>query len=236
MSKNALTIGRNPNNDWILNDKSVEEYHAEIRALDNSLQLIDLQSKLGVIVNGKKVSQHQLSPGDVVQIGFQQLDWESKTNLLVEQKSSEDSQAIKPEQSQVTLDDDLNRFLREMASTSPQDEVEIKLPEVSPKTVEISNLQTETKPIKTETNIDAKLEIDVHTNVQTIEKTPFPIKPKDIVPDRLAEIRVVKGTSIESSDMPISNFSYYVKIIAMAVLIAAVAIFGGYFLSSYLNQ
>lgn len=234
MSKKALTIGRNPNNDWILNDKSVEDFHAEIRALGDSLQLVDLQSKLGVIVNGKKIQEHQLLPGDVVQIGFQQLDWESKTEKLIrlekqENQTEKDSQNVKTE-----LSDDLNRFLREMATSAPLEEVdnqtEIQVEKVVENPTPLAEIAVEIQAPVAEP-IAEKQAIN-----SVFEKPSAFIKNQTTIPERTAEIRVVKGTSMETSEMPISNNFYYFKIIALAIFISLIAILGGYYLSAVLNR
>lgn len=240
MSKNNLTIGRNPNNDWILNDKSVEDFHAEIKALDNSIQIIDLQSKMGIIVNGRKVIEHQLLPGDVVQIGFQQLDWESKTTSLINQNGieTESQEQTTSKNKKTEIENDLNRFLREIASTSPQEDEEISIANVIHKNAKTVSPITHTKEVLEVPVLEKINKIDYgNSKVETLlHQTSTKIKPTSQPPNnKSSEIRVVKGTSMETSVMPISNKYFYFKSIATAISIALIAILMGYYLSSVLN-
>jgi hypothetical protein len=196
--------------------------------------LVDLHSKLGVIVNGKKIQEHQLLPGDVVQIGFQQLDWESKTEKLIrlekqENQTEKESQNVKTE-----LGDDLNRFLREMATSAPLEEVynqtEIQVEKVVENPTPLAEIAVEIQTPVAEP-IAEKQAIN-----SVFEKPSAFIKNQITIPERTAEIRVVKGTSMETSEMPISNNFYYFKIIALAIFISLIAILGGYYLSAVLNR
>ncbi|MGH2500126.1 MAG: FhaA domain-containing protein [Candidatus Limnocylindria bacterium] len=65
----ALTIGRDPQNDIVLDDRRVSRRHAEIRLRLGRYTLYDLQSTNGTFVNGRRVAEVVLSDGDRVAIG-----------------------------------------------------------------------------------------------------------------------------------------------------------------------
>ena len=64
----------------VLNSLEVSRYHASIEVEDDRLQLIDRGSSNGIIVNGQKQTQAQISPGDVIQIGNYQIAIAIPTN------------------------------------------------------------------------------------------------------------------------------------------------------------
>lgn len=66
----AVRIGRGKDNDIELSNPSVSLHHAEIhRRREGEFYIVDLASTNGVYVNSEKVSQTQLSDGDVVELG-----------------------------------------------------------------------------------------------------------------------------------------------------------------------
>lgn len=64
--KEIVTIGRNIENDLVLNDSSVSRYHAEIRYEGSQFILIDLASMGGTYLNNKKVLKGVLFSGDII--------------------------------------------------------------------------------------------------------------------------------------------------------------------------
>lgn len=75
----VITIGRHPRNNIVVNDPTVGRHHAQIiRHDDGRFSLVDMQSKNGTYVNGRRVyNEVILNPGDVVQIGRTVLPWEN---------------------------------------------------------------------------------------------------------------------------------------------------------------
>ncbi len=66
----TVRIGRQRDNDLVLEDTSVSRHHAEIhRGADGSLTLVDLDSLNGVFVNERQIKSAGLSDGDSVEIG-----------------------------------------------------------------------------------------------------------------------------------------------------------------------
>jgi pSer/pThr/pTyr-binding forkhead associated (FHA) protein len=65
----ATCIGRNPQNDIVLNDPCVSSYHAKIRMEDGSYFIYDFATTNGTWVNGRKIYRKRIVEGDIVTIG-----------------------------------------------------------------------------------------------------------------------------------------------------------------------
>lgn len=75
-----LTIGRDTENDLVLDDRRVSRRHAEIRLRLGRYTLYDLQSTNGTFVNGRRVAEVVLSGGDRIAVGG--------TELVLEQEAA----------------------------------------------------------------------------------------------------------------------------------------------------
>ena len=65
------TIGRDPRNDWVLQDPHVSAQHAEVRTIGGKFFLTDNLSSNGVLVNGVQLHPGELFPlnnGDAILI------------------------------------------------------------------------------------------------------------------------------------------------------------------------
>jgi hypothetical protein len=69
LSRSAMTIGRNPASDLVLDDPLVSGAHAQLRWRDGRLLLFDLGSETGTLVNGHAVGERVLEEGDVIILG-----------------------------------------------------------------------------------------------------------------------------------------------------------------------
>lgn len=69
IQKIITNIGRNEDNDMVIDNLRVSRLHAQIREVDGRHLLFDLDSTTGTKVNGQRISQHFLSQGDVIDIG-----------------------------------------------------------------------------------------------------------------------------------------------------------------------
>jgi hypothetical protein len=69
LGHDPLVIGRDPQNDIVLDDRRVSRKHAEIRVRLGRYTLYDLQSTNGTYVNGRRVAEIVLSDGDRIAIG-----------------------------------------------------------------------------------------------------------------------------------------------------------------------
>ena len=64
-----LRIGQNKENDLVIHHPQVSQEHAQLRLVNGQYTIFDLNSAEGTFVNGVKVSQSLLSPGDVISLG-----------------------------------------------------------------------------------------------------------------------------------------------------------------------
>lgn len=70
IDKAQLRIGRNPDNDVVIDDPSVSGYHARIFAGSNGLSILDIGSRNGTAVDGRQITaQTPLSASSQIRIG-----------------------------------------------------------------------------------------------------------------------------------------------------------------------
>lgn len=79
LTRDTFFIGRSKNNNLALNDKSVSRKHAVINMLEGEYILSDLNSLKGTYVNGKKIEEVTLKPGDVINIGENRMQFRMMT-------------------------------------------------------------------------------------------------------------------------------------------------------------
>jgi phosphoserine phosphatase RsbU/P len=131
IAQSVLKIGRNSENDVILNDPSISRFHAEIRPQNGSFYVVDVGSKNGTIVNGERVTERKLVHGDRIQLGSNPAQallfalGEVKDSVLASISSTNDSaeskvsshhlrmllEVSKALSSSLILDDVLNRVM-----------------------------------------------------------------------------------------------------------------------------
>lgn len=68
LSKSLVTMGRATTNDIVLPQGRVSRNHAQVQCTDEGITLTDLNSANGVFVNGQKVSEAKIQPGDRIDI------------------------------------------------------------------------------------------------------------------------------------------------------------------------
>jgi hypothetical protein len=76
LSGGRFVIGRSRDADLTLDDPNVSRRHAELRREDGSWVVADLASTNGVKVNGRRVAEHRLTPGDEITLGLETLHFE----------------------------------------------------------------------------------------------------------------------------------------------------------------
>jgi len=69
LTKDSYTLGRHKNNDIVISDPKVSSFHARIDRTPAGFQLVDLKSRNGCYVNGKKIESQILKTGDEVRLG-----------------------------------------------------------------------------------------------------------------------------------------------------------------------
>ncbi len=70
LEKFPFTMGRLGDNDLLLRDSRVSRHHAQIVQEDGHLTLVDLGSRHGTYVNGKKIERHRLVQDDRIEFGL----------------------------------------------------------------------------------------------------------------------------------------------------------------------
>ena len=76
LSGSRVVIGRSRECDLVISDPNVSRRHAELRRDENGWHVADLGSTNGVKVNGRRVDQMALRPGDRVTIGVTDMTFE----------------------------------------------------------------------------------------------------------------------------------------------------------------
>jgi hypothetical protein len=69
LGPDPVLIGRDQQNDLVLDDRRVSRKHAEVRLRLGRYTLYDLQSTNGTYVNGRRVAERVLDDGDKISIG-----------------------------------------------------------------------------------------------------------------------------------------------------------------------
>ncbi len=72
----VIGIGRASDNDVIVDDPMVSRHHCQLKLQHGAYSFTDLGSRNGSTVNGQLVSQIALGPGDVIQIGDTQIEFQ----------------------------------------------------------------------------------------------------------------------------------------------------------------
>ena len=62
-------IGRETDNEVVLDDKATSRHHAQIQFQDGKYVLADLGSANGTLLNDQRVTESALSDGDLIKIG-----------------------------------------------------------------------------------------------------------------------------------------------------------------------
>jgi pSer/pThr/pTyr-binding forkhead associated (FHA) protein len=77
LSKSEITLGRGLTNDIVITDSKISRTHARIVVNDEGrVKLIDLGSTNGSRLNGEKVVEAQVNPGDIITMGNSQLRYQ----------------------------------------------------------------------------------------------------------------------------------------------------------------
>lgn len=73
LSDLPVIVGSGPDADLRLDDPDVDAYHCMIDQVDGTPVVFDLVSRTGTMVNGRRVDQWPLRPGDELTIGSTRL-------------------------------------------------------------------------------------------------------------------------------------------------------------------
>jgi len=69
INKDIMTIGRDVSCEILLNNEQVSRKHAELLRITDGYLLRDLGSTNGVFINGQRIQEKFLNPGDMITIG-----------------------------------------------------------------------------------------------------------------------------------------------------------------------
>jgi hypothetical protein len=68
LSQAVINIGRRPDNHLVIDDPRISRVHAQLRIVKGRFVIFDLDSRGGTFVNGERVRQNTLYPGDVISL------------------------------------------------------------------------------------------------------------------------------------------------------------------------
>jgi pSer/pThr/pTyr-binding forkhead associated (FHA) protein len=64
-----FALGSSSDNHLVINDPAVDSYHAKIQQENNKYYLKDNNSQSGCFVNGQRITQREILPGDLIKLG-----------------------------------------------------------------------------------------------------------------------------------------------------------------------
>src|SRR4029079_13415094 len=73
LTRDTYTVGRHRNNDIVISDPKVSSFHARLDRSADGYALVDLKSRNGSYVNGKRLETSVLKTGDEVRMGAARL-------------------------------------------------------------------------------------------------------------------------------------------------------------------
>ena len=66
----GVIVGRSPSNSVYIRDKNVSRIHCQLVLSEQGCLISDLQSTNGTFVNGKRITECVVNPGDRVKVGL----------------------------------------------------------------------------------------------------------------------------------------------------------------------
>lgn len=91
LEKPSTKIGKREGNDLILSDKTVSRNHVEIEYTSDSFLLRDMNSTNGTYVNGTKVKEAYLAPGDIIKLGNTAIEFQAFSETAKIEPSSNEA-------------------------------------------------------------------------------------------------------------------------------------------------
>jgi ABC transport system ATP-binding/permease protein len=82
LDRPSLVIGRTPENDIVLNHKSISRHHAKIIRDGEKYIVVDLESANGVRVNGAEFERVELQSGDTLELGHVRMKFTSGNEFV----------------------------------------------------------------------------------------------------------------------------------------------------------
>jgi pSer/pThr/pTyr-binding forkhead associated (FHA) protein len=72
----VIGIGRASDNDVIVDDSEVSRHHCQLKLQHGAYSFADLGSRNGSWVNGQRVTEIALGPGDLIRIGSTEIEFQ----------------------------------------------------------------------------------------------------------------------------------------------------------------
>ena len=91
LNKPSTKLGKREGNDFLLSDKTVSRNHLEIEYTSDSFLLRDLNSTNGTYLNGNRVKEAYLAPGDVIKLGNTSIEFQAFSETVKIEPSSQES-------------------------------------------------------------------------------------------------------------------------------------------------
>lgn len=88
-----LTVGRDPENQVILNDEFTSGRHMRIERKNNGFMLRDLRSRNGTLINGTRVFEAMLNDGDRIRVGVTEMQFAISQSEVANVETSSKSPA-----------------------------------------------------------------------------------------------------------------------------------------------
>jgi len=83
IDKETIAIGREENNDIVIDNLAVSGHHARLIQEKDKFILKDLDGSSGIFINGEKIAKHELNEGDCVLVGKHTLVFQAKEKVKV---------------------------------------------------------------------------------------------------------------------------------------------------------
>jgi len=106
LGRRPLTLGRDPGCDIPIDSANISRQHAHVQCTEQGCEIVDLESKNGVWVNGERVPRKFLRPGDRINLGRDMADIHSITFEVVaaaEHEQRHDGHSYRDDSSGVNL-------------------------------------------------------------------------------------------------------------------------------------
>jgi pSer/pThr/pTyr-binding forkhead associated (FHA) protein len=68
LNQAVVSIGRSHDNTVVIDDPRISRHHVEVRVIQSRFVIFDLKSTGGTFINGQRVSQGLLYPGDLISL------------------------------------------------------------------------------------------------------------------------------------------------------------------------